>query len=241
MYENLIRNRSFYESRYSRKVAELEKAKEDNRRRDELLVKQSSVLELLNDIKVYRGSLNVIRTAIEHENNEFQNRRLLFLNDLITDSIAEIFPQLGISAEVKCDFSRKEKTRMLLHDRAGHVFTPKISQGKLMQYLISFAAISGIVRGLNVSNIFIDEAFGAAAVNILEDLGKIIQKNVDAGVQVVLVAQNPALYRDLPRHEIVLETDLESSKVVIVEEKDWERCDFDESGTDNSTTGEDTD
>lgn len=75
-----------------------------------------------------------------------------------------------------------------------------------MQYLISVSAVAAITKSLGVHNIYIDEAFGVARVDHLDDLGELLQGFVDDGLQTVIVSQNPALYNNLSRHEIYLET-----------------------------------
>lgn len=217
MFENLILNRTFYEAKLSRKEVDIERVRENNKKVNKLILEKEESERLLLDIQEYRNILKIIETAVEAENNNFKNRRLDFLNTVITGSIAEFFPQLGLQANVTCDFSRKSKAKMTLIDSEGHVGTPKIGQGKLMQYLVSFAACCGITKGLGFNNIFIDEAFGAAAVSLLPTIGEAVQRIVKDGTQVVLVSQNPALYQDLPVHEIQLSTDLVHMRVTLKE------------------------
>ena len=218
MYENILMNRSFYDSLLAKKEAEVLAAEENNKRRDILETEKAKTERLLGELERYRERLSVLKAAVEHENDRFHTRRLEFLNDTITESVAKIFPQMGLTAKVYCDFNRRNKTRMSLFDKHGREHLPRVCQGKLMQYLISFAAVAGITKGLGMSSLYVDEAFGAGAEAILPEVGSVVQAQVDEGMQVVLVSQHSDLYSMLPRHVIKLQTDLDEDCVTVREE-----------------------
>ncbi|MEY8333098.1 hypothetical protein AALB53_08340 [Lachnospiraceae bacterium 47-T17] len=220
MFEELIKSRSYYERKILDTAVRLERAKINNAQADKLSAEFNTCKRLLDEVKEYRNNLALLKTAVTTEINEYQNRRVSYLNDIITDALTSIFLDEGYSADIHCDFSRKNACKLLLHDRSGNVSSPYIGQGKLMQYLISFAAVSGITRGLGYKNLFIDEAFGVSDMDRLSEIGDVIQKQVESGMQVVLISQNPALYAGLPRHMISLHKDPIKKKVVVDKEED---------------------
>lgn len=220
MFEDLIAYRNVYRNKIAKKQVDIEQAIKNNSEREILLSQVKEKRDLLDGLEEYKQALAVVQAAVDQESLDFQNRRLDFLNETITSALTELLPHLGLQASIECDFSRKDKASLVLKDSKGHSFSPDMSAGTLVQYLVSFAAVSCITQSLGYKNIFIDEAFGAAAVDLLGDIGALIQKRVDAGIQIVLVSQNPALYRDLPRHEIFLETDFNDLSVKVTE-KDY--------------------
>lgn len=220
MFEDILSNRMYYERKMNEAEIKLERAKISNEQSDKLRAELDVLLTLISDVKKHRNNLLLLQTAATKETNEFQNRRIEYLNDMISAALAEIFPDEGYVAKICCDFSRKEVCELILYDSDGHESMPDISEGKLMQYLISFAAVSGITKGLGCSNLFIDEAFGVSDIDRLPELGKAIQKQVQSGMQVILISQNSALYAELPRHVINLHKDIDTKRVVVDSEED---------------------
>lgn len=220
-YDNILSKRQSYDAMIYKRVADLERAKVNNEQRAKLMVEKEELTKLSVDYHEYVRSLQLLTTAIDTEDNAFKTRRLTFVNELMTDSLNKIFPQEGLCAEIKCDFKRKNEAILQLTDKYGHVLHPDMCSGKLQQYLISFAAVTGIVSGLGINNVLIDEAFGVAAPEILEELGKVVQEFVKEGVRVLMISQQPGLYQDLPRREIQIRKDPVLSQVEIVSEIDY--------------------
>ena len=81
--------------------------------------------------------------------------------------------------------------------------------------------MSGIVKGLGIKNLYVDEAFGVAAPEIMGEIGKVVQHSVDDDLQIIMIAQNPCVYQDLPRHEITLKKDPVTKSVHVVSEIDY--------------------
>ena len=220
-YEKLQRDLNYYDQKIYSKVAELERAKITNEEREKLMYRQEQLQELVDEFNTYCFDLKLMKTALETEDRNFKNRRLQYIDVLVTDSLKSIFPEDNLQAHLNCDFYRKTETTLELLDAYGHTLDPDICSGKLQQYLISFAAVSGIVKGLGIGNLYVDEAFGVAAPEIMGEIGKLIQQKIEEGLQVIMIAQNPCVYQDLPRHEITLRKDPVKGSVEIVEEKDY--------------------
>lgn len=220
-YESIVRRKSSYDRRMYDRVAELERAKIANKEREKLLVRRNEVQDLLDFTDSYLYDLKKLVVTLETEGNNFKNRRIEYLNQIITDSLNEIFVDDPLRAKVRCDFSRTNEVNLELRDSDDNLLDPDMCSGKLQQYLISFASVAGITAGLGLKNLYVDEAFGVAAPEILGEIGKIIQNRIEQGLQVIMIAQNPGLYQDLPRKEIVLRKDPVTRAIEVVSETEY--------------------
>ena len=220
MYEDIINKRNYYQQKIYTKIAEVERAKASNAERNKLLVKKTDFDMLCGMMTKYINDTKLLMAAVDKEDNEYKNRRISFIDALVTDGLAQIFPQDNLKAHLTCDFNRKNEAVLELIDRQGNIADPDMCSGKLQQYLISFAAVTGIVRGLGITNLFIDEAFGVAAPDILGDLGELLYEQVKDGIQVILIAQNPGLYQDIPRREIRLSKDSTTGEMHVISQLD---------------------
>lgn len=198
-----------------KKQAELECAKSTNDSRERLLGEYQDFDNLVESIDIYRNKLKVVSSRVIKENDSFRTGRLKYLSGTITEAIERIFPAKSLKAEVTCDFKRKNAVDLRLTDQNGNTSKPYVNNGKLMQYLISFASVSKIAESLGCHTLFVDEAFGVAAENKLSVIGELVQQKVDEGMQIILVSQNKALYADVPRREIRLKYDYENSRAVL--------------------------
>lgn len=206
MFEDIITNKYIYMQKLRNARIQLEKNRLNNEKVDHYRKCLNELGSLCDRAEQYTDSLKLVETAVIKEIHDYQIRKIDYLNDLITEAISRIFPQRRVRAELKSDFSRTDKVSLLLYDDMDNVFMPYVCEGKLMQYLISVSAVAAITKSLSCSNIFIDEAFGVARMDHLEDLGDLLQSFIDEGLQVVVISQNPALYNSLKRHEIHLKT-----------------------------------
>ena len=74
---------------------------------------------------------------------------------------------------------------------------------------------------MGITNLYVDEAFGVAAPDILGDLGQLLYEQVDDGMQVIIISQNPGLYQDIPRREIHLKRDSVTKSVSVIKQADY--------------------
>ena len=158
--------------------------------------------------------------AIAKKNNE-NRQRLLAQKEEVKELAVGLHRYVD---KLKVILARTTKennvVKLVLTDAWGNVFYPRMGNGMLVQYLTSFAAVSCITRTLGYKNLFIDEAFGCSSMNNLPVIGQLLGDLVSSGMQIVCVSQNPALYQDLPRHEICLEMNKEGTGV-LMKEKDF--------------------
>lgn len=216
--EMFYKNDDIYRNALMNRKIRLERMKVEEEKRQEVKAKLEGLQELESELSEYMSDLKMISETTDSVDRDFKKRRLSFVNGIITEALDEIFPQEGLQARLDCDFNRKTEAVLELKDKHGNLLDPDMCSGKLQQYLISFSAVAGIVEGLGIHNIYVDEAFGVASADILGDIGQIIKKHIDKGMQIVLVAQNPALYQDLPRKEIHLRKDPVLDSVAVEKE-----------------------
>lgn len=203
--DELKRKRNNYYKHLIQKKVNLETAKEANAKIDTLKTSHLKIEKLLNVAVTYKSYLTKLHNIAESEDTAFKDRRIKYLDSIITEELAKIFPNNNFKAKITCDFKHNtNKAYLNLVDQLGYVRPPYITEGKLCQYLISYAATVGVIKGLGYHNIFIDEAFGVSSVGNLQKIGKILQHTVEDGIQIILIGQNPVLYSDIARREITL-------------------------------------
>lgn len=206
-------NKVYLERKISEQEQRLAVAKQTNENRQKLLAEKNEAVEVFDAITQYLEKLKVLEGRIIKENKEFRTRRLNFLNAKISEDLSRVFTKEQYQVSVECDFNRKNRVSLTLTDVHGNVFYPRISNGMLVQYLTSFSAANCVTQALGSHNLFVDEAFGASSMDNLPTIGQYLGDLVDEGMQIILVSQNPAIYQDLPRHEINLWLDTTSNSI----------------------------
>ncbi len=198
----------FYRNKILDKRAALERARV---LQDEFLktkAKYNSVTNLEIKSHNHLVKLEQLLKVLEKEDADFRERRIRFLSEHITQELLKIFPTEGYQARVDCDFKRGAgRATLTLIDKYGVERIPEITEGKLCQYLISFASTVGAVKGLNTNNIYVDEAFGVSSTDNLPKIGDILKSTVEDGMQLILISQSAELYANIPRREIHLKLD----------------------------------
>lgn len=208
----------YYKSKLLEKKVQLERGKMLNAERERIQQKLLAVQELERELRQHLESLKTLKTIVTKEDDEFKKRRINYLSDRITEVLATIFPEEQFEAEIVYDFKYgSDKAFLTLKDKNGKIRIPFISEGKLCQYLISFASTVSTVMGLGASEIFIDEAFGVSSSTNLPKVGEIIREYSENGLQFFIISQNADLYNDIPRREIHFHKDnvSKTGKVVL--------------------------
>lgn len=216
LIESVRRNRDFYNKEILNQQLSLERAKVSNEELETLKGQQFEAATLLERAHEYKMSISKINAMGITEDNAFKKRRISYLDQLITEELFKVFPEEGYLAHVSCDFkNRSNKAHLILTDSAKNVRMPSMTEGKLCQYLISFSATTGAVKGLGKNNLYVDEAFGASDPDNLVKVGKMLKQTVEGGMQVVLISQNSILYQDVPRREFRLARDHEHNSIYL--------------------------
>ncbi|NBH96596.1 hypothetical protein D7Y41_02625 [Anaerotruncus sp. 1XD22-93] len=209
-------DREYYREKILEKKLQLERSKVMNQELLKLNAKKDAIQQVKDDLSAYVDLLFYLKRTVLAEDTAFRERRVEYLNNVITEELQKIFPHSGLQAKIAYNdkYSRTKATLRLV-DSDGYSRKPKIAEGKLCQYLISFAAVNGVVRSLGYSNIYVDEAFGVSSPENLPRVGESLQQSIDSGMQIVLVSQNPALYESIPRQEIHLRHEPADGRTVI--------------------------
>lgn len=213
---------SVYRNQLATLRGKIETAQFVNDSRQRLLARKSEIEQLVSDTRVYLDTLRLIQSRCIKENDDFKTRRLNLLNVEITDALEKVLPDKKFVVNVRCDFNRKQRVVTTLTDAEGNEFSPKMSNGKLVQYLTTFSGVSCLVKALGIKSLYVDEAFGASSMNNLPIVGDYVKELVDEGIQVVLVSQNPSLYDGVARREICLAPVVGERRSVVTEVKDFD-------------------
>lgn len=210
------RNKQLYQLELNNLKLEISKTKISNEKIEKIRAKIDSINLILENVNDYINKLKFLLKVIVTEETKFRERRLNFINSSITKALKLIFPEENFEAYVDCDISRNRGyAQLLLKDLNGNDRIPSIQEGKMCQYLISFAAIVAVTSALGSSAIFIDEAFGAASEDNIQKMGPTLEKLANNGVQIILISQNSALYENIERREICFHKDPLEQKVVL--------------------------
>ena len=218
MKKEIISSFDYFNRKIIDKELRLEKAEKTNNTLKVLKAKHEQLDRWLNNANDYINYLKFFENITISEAKEFKKRRVEFLNDLITKELANFFPNEGFTANIVFEHKYgSNKAYLVLKDKDGNERRPYMSEGKLLQYLVSYSCVLGVVEGLGVSNVYIDEAFGVASEAKLTDLGELLDKTIEKGIQVILVSQRSTLYSNTPRREFLLSKD-ESTKSVVLDD-----------------------
>lgn len=206
-----------------RKEVSLERGKYVNEQRSRLKQQLDEVEKLSGGVRQQIQRLNNLSTTLTLAQNDFCARRVAFLEDKVTEAVAVIYPEENFKAKINYNFSYgSSKAQLLLVDAKGRSRLPGIQEGKLCQYLMSFASTVAAVASLGTNIIFIDEAFGVSSDENLPKVGELLAKYAELGIQFIGVSQRSALYDDIPCKKFVFHKEIsakteEENKVVLDE------------------------
>lgn len=199
----------YYKSKLTERRLLLERSKIMNEEAEKLQVRLDEKQALCVDLHNQIESLKRLRIEVSQESDKFRERRIGYLDDQITEVLAYIYPKEQLKAKIEYDFRYgSSRAYLRLIDANGNSRIPAITEGKLGQYLISFASAVATISSLGLHNIYIDEAFGVSSENNLPKIGDLLRKYVDSGMQFIIIAQNNDLYKAIPRREFRLRKDL---------------------------------
>lgn len=219
-----MRDFDLYRLKLHREQLRIESAIDTNRKFEKLKKQKVFADDLVADAKKQIADLQRLLQVIKVEEGNFRERRLNYIGECITQALEKIFPNERFRASVECDVSRgKNLAQLVLTDSSGNERMPFVQEGKMCQYLISFAAIRGVTEALGSDAVYIDEAFGAASLDNVQKVGPILEQMAESGTQIILVSQNPALYDGIAHREICFHKDDSEQRVVIDSVTDYRK------------------
>ncbi len=208
-------NKNYYIRKLLDRKADLERCKMTNREHERLTAEKGKLEDSLHQLDCQKDDLKFLIDMANAEYVRFKERQGAYLEAEITDKLAYIFPDREFAAKLSPEYKgRKPKISLNLFDKDGNLHLPGHGEGMLCQYLISFAATLYVIQKRACSTVLVDEAFGAASRLKTPLIGPLI---ADAAkkMQIILIAQNPDLYSDIPRREFDLSYDPVGMKVHI--------------------------
>lgn len=221
-YNEYYRNKEYLTRRLVERKAELKTAKKTNENIEQISAYELELKDLYELLHNFNNMLVRMRNKISAEDIDFKNRRIEYLNKIITEILAEFFPYLGLQASISYEDNRNStKAKLRLKDADGNIRKPLISEGKFCQYLISFAGVAGILQSLGKNSIYLDEAFGVTSRERLTQVGEMLHKSVQKGLFLIAVTQNPELYNSVPRREIRMAYDVIKDAAYVEEVLDY--------------------
>lgn len=201
----ILKNMAYAKSRLEYLRHNRDTAIERNKIYDTVKRECSEIEEKVKEVEDIIKSLGRVQDNINIEYSNFRNRRVSYLSDTISDTLVSIFPDLGFKAKIiYSDKRRTVKPTLYLEDTRGNIRKPHVTEGKLCQYLITYAAVLAVNNVNGCNKCFIDEAFGVASSSNRPILGRMLQEVCGNGTQMVLISQNSDLYSDINRNEICL-------------------------------------
>lgn len=195
----------------------LEVAKENNKNIKELETNYEKVCEVESSLDEYVQLLKIFSKVCADEDNAYRERRIKYITSYIDKNIQIIFPDEGFASRLKFDYSRNnQRVKLTLVDPSGEERNPRMSEGMMLQQLISFSSAVGLTECMNGNKIYMDEAFSASSPENLTKVSALLQTLIDRDFQIILIEQEDDIYKDLPRREIRLFKDpiLKEAQVV---------------------------
>lgn len=205
-----------YKNKINRKKVDLELAKENNKRYKSLEQDYNTVLDVQEELQQYVSLLEIFITACTTEDNAYRERRKEFMTSYIDENLHIIFPEEGFKSKLEFDYKYKSQVVSLtLVDKFGIERLPRLSEGMMLQQLISFSASIGLSECMGKNKIFMDEAFSASSPENLTKVGKLLEHLISKDLQIIVIEQKDDIYKDIPRREIHLIKDVLTDKVEI--------------------------
>lgn len=200
---------------------ELEVLKANNARAEYLKSKVNQADEYLTFVVPYIEGLNKLLTVTKDEYAKYQEKRIHFIENSLSDNIAKLFPNEYFIPKILYSLERNNiRSELILIDEDKNERHPRITEGGFMQELIAFTSSIKVLELLGSKTFYLDEAFSKASTINKERMSEVIKGYIDEGLQMILISQSSECYQDLPRREFILE---KKDKVCnILDVKDFE-------------------
>lgn len=201
---------------------DLEVGRRDNEQLEIIESKLQKVNELVPRVEGYIKYLEKIKRMTIEEDAAFKKRRLAEISVEITNSLGIIFPVESFRAVLDCEFKhRNQRAELTLYHKNGTERIPDVSEGMLLQQLISYSSSMGLSWNMGANKAFTDEVFSAAYKENLSKLADIMRFYLEAGMQILMIEQSEEGYKDLPRREFRIVKDPVSEEVILESTLDY--------------------
>lgn len=209
-------NYNYYRRKLEEKRVKLERAKVCNEQYKKLKARYAQLDEECTRATELNIALKKVLLIAHREDLNYKEKRKLLLESIIDSSLVNIFPNEELHAKLSCDFKRNSSQITLrLQDKHGRLRKPTISEGQMMQYLISVSAMFGVLNNLGCTSVYLDEAFSVSSPENLVKVGKELNKYIKAGMQIFCISQNSEIYDGIPHRAFYMHKDPIEECVVI--------------------------
>lgn len=209
--DSFLEYRQFYNravGELNKKKVKLEVAKENNKNLKELESNYQKVSNLEKTLEEFVQLLKIFSKVCVDEDNAYRERRIKYITSYIDKNIQIIFPEEEFKSKLKFDYSRNmQRVKLTLVDYTGEERNPRMSEGKMLQQLISFSSAVGLTECMNGNKLYTDEAFSASSPENLTKISKLLKTLIERDFQIILIEQEDDVYKDLTRREIWLGKD----------------------------------
>lgn len=212
---NIIRNNKYAKERYE----------ECNREYVDVITKLDEAKELK---VIYNNLMHFTNEAY----TEYKNKRNNLLEMSIGNSIDRLFVEEDFTPRITSyPYNGKILTKLELISSDGDglnlgeedIRVPKYSEGGFLQQLIGYSSSMTILELLGSKTLLIDEAFSNASDNKRNAMQQILyEHSVVKGIQIIVVSQSDALYKDLPRRQFNLNRNFKTKVTYLESVTDYE-------------------
>lgn len=188
-----------------RAKTELQQQKEINAKAEELKIKLDASKNAYDIASMIRSLYQKYILMCLKEEKEYKERRTKFLTDYISDSIAAVFPNRDLVAELveKTSYGKNNMIVKVI-DAAGNHRNPENTEGMFCQQVISLASVVATVHNSKKNKVYLDEAFAMASPDNLSSAASLLYKAAEEGIQLIVIGQHSELYDNIPHREIIL-------------------------------------
>lgn len=207
---------------YWERLSTLKKAYRVAERNNSLYTEASlNVAKCRAQVAYIRGlnqSLKVLENIIAEREKEWRDTVLRMLEAEIAQDLAFVYPEDGYSVTL---VPRVLRGKVHIDATASSYFTGKMlgdvadSQGRLFQQVVSFAALIVIMTILGVETMYIDEAFSGASKRNIARVNKLLQSIKDRGFNLVLIAQDISIARNIEANTLILSRSLDNKTSIV--------------------------
>jgi len=179
---------------------------------ENFLIANEAKTRLINYIEF----LKRIKSILEEADDAFKTRRLDELSKEVSNALAVIYPVESFTATLEADTKyRSRRADLVLKHKNGTERIPDVSEGMLLQQLVSFSASLSFTLKMGMDKLYMDEAFSVAYKENLAKLATLVQFALEAGMQIIMIEQSDVGYKHLPRREHRILKDEIDEKVVL--------------------------
>ena len=175
-----------------------------------------SVAEIRAQIGYIRGighGLRLLESIIAEREKEWREAVLRDIEAEIMQDLSFVYPDDGYSVKLS---SRILRGKVHVDAYASSYFSGDISgdvcdsQGRLFQQIVSFAALIGVMRILNVNTIYIDEAFSGASKKNVSKINRLLKSVQERGINIILIAQDTSMAYGIDANSLILTRSLDN-------------------------------